>query len=192
MCFGFSLLRALADSSFASSSCFTPFLSQTLITPAGVTFRLRQDREALFDAVAFFDAEGKKRAGVCNMVVNIKASVDVIARHYKFSLNRWSLGLCAIHSTVRAGCLPETPFFYYRGDQLAACRIGEWKAHFFTQAGYGQPNAEQHDPPLLFHLGLDPSEKRNVAAEHPDVIARIQSAVKVHQSAVVSGKPQLQ
>ena len=88
--------------------------------------------------------------------------------------------------------LPETPFFYYRGDKLAACRIGEWKAHFFTQAGYGQPNAEQHDPPLLFHLGLDPSEKRNVAAEHPDVIARIQSAVKAHQSAVVPGKPQLQ
>ena len=88
--------------------------------------------------------------------------------------------------------LPETPFFYYRGDKLAACRIGEWKAHFFTQAGYGQPNAEQHDPPLLFHLGLDPSEKRNVAAEHPDVIARIQSAVKAHQSYVVPGKPQLQ
>jgi arylsulfatase A len=88
--------------------------------------------------------------------------------------------------------LPETPFFYYRGDKLAGCRIGEWKAHFFTQAGYGQPEPEQHDPPLLFHLGLDPSEKRNVAAEHPDVIARIQSAVKAHQSAVVPGKPQLQ
>ncbi len=34
---------------------------------------------------AQLDAEGKKRAGVCNMFVNIKASVDVIARHYKFS-----------------------------------------------------------------------------------------------------------
>jgi arylsulfatase A-like enzyme len=92
---------------------------------------------------------------------------------------------------LRGQSLPETPFFYYRGDKLAACRIGEWKAHFFTQAGYGQPNAEQHDPPLLFHLGLDPSEKRNVAAEHLDVIARIQSAVKAHQSTIVPNQPQL-
>ena len=34
---------------------------------------------------AQLDAEEKKRAGVCNMFVNIKASIDVIARHYKFS-----------------------------------------------------------------------------------------------------------
>jgi arylsulfatase A len=92
---------------------------------------------------------------------------------------------------LRGKSLPETPFFYYRGDKLAACRIGEWKAHFFTQAGYGQPKPEQHDPPLLFHLGVDPSENRNVAAEHPDVIARIRSSVKAHQSAVVPGEPQL-
>ena len=85
---------------------------------------------------------------------------------------------------------PTSPFFYYRGNQLMACRLGEWKAHFFTQAGYGQPSPEQHDPPLLFHLGLDPSEKRNVAAEHPDVIARIRDAVIRHQSNLVPGNPQ--
>ena len=87
--------------------------------------------------------------------------------------------------------LAETPFFYYRGDKLAACRLGPWKAHFFTQTGYGQSQPEQHDPPLLFHLGHDPSEKRNVAAEHLDVIARLQAAVKAHQSGVVPGEPQL-
>jgi arylsulfatase A len=85
----------------------------------------------------------------------------------------------------------ETPFFYYRGDKLAACRLGPWKAHFITQAGYGQANPESHDPPLLFHLGLDPSEKRNVAADHPDVLARIQTAVESHQAGVVPGQPQL-
>jgi arylsulfatase A len=93
---------------------------------------------------------------------------------------------------LRGKSLSETPFFYYRGDKLAACRVGEWKVHFFTQAGYGQEKPEQHDPPLLFHLGLDPSEKRNVATEHPDVIARIRSIVNAHQSALVPGKPQLQ
>lgn len=87
--------------------------------------------------------------------------------------------------------LPERPFFYYRGDKLAACRLGEWKAHFFTQAGYGQAKPDMHEIPLLFHLGLDPSEKRNVAAEHPEVIARIRAAVEEHRAGVVRGEPQL-
>lgn len=87
--------------------------------------------------------------------------------------------------------LPELPFFYYRGENLAACRIGPWKAHFFTQTGYGQAKPDLHDPPWLFHLGRDPAEKRNVAAEHPDVIARIQAAVKAHTPGVVPGVPQL-
>jgi arylsulfatase A len=87
--------------------------------------------------------------------------------------------------------LPPRPFFYYRGDQLFACRIGEWKAHFQTQTGYGQAKAEAHDPPLLFHLGRDPSEKRNVATDHADVIAEIQRAVQAHREGVVPGTPQL-
>jgi arylsulfatase A len=87
--------------------------------------------------------------------------------------------------------LHPRPYFYYRGDQLFACRLGEWKAHFKTQTGYGQPQPEVHDTPLLFHLGRDPSEKRDIAPAHPDVLAQIQEAVKAHQSAIVPGKPQL-
>ena len=87
--------------------------------------------------------------------------------------------------------LPERPFFYYRGEQIFACRIGEWKAHFHTQSGYGQPKSEPHEPPLLFHLGLDPSEKRNVAAKHADVLARIQAAVEAHRATVQPAPQQL-
>ncbi|MGE0608505.1 MAG: sulfatase [Pirellulales bacterium] len=85
----------------------------------------------------------------------------------------------------------ETPYFYYRGDKLAACRLGPWKAHLFTQTGYGQAQPETHDPWLLFHLGRDPSEKRNVAAGNGEVLARIQAAVKEHAAGVVPGEPQL-
>ncbi|HOK76408.1 MAG TPA: sulfatase [Verrucomicrobiota bacterium] len=88
--------------------------------------------------------------------------------------------------------LPKRPFFYYRGDQIFACRIGEWKAHFKTQAGYGQAKPEIHDPPLLFHLGRDPSEKRNVAAANTNVITDIINAVKAHQAMITPGPPQLQ
>lgn len=88
--------------------------------------------------------------------------------------------------------LPRRPFFYYRGDQLFACRVGEWKAHFKTQTGYGQAKLETHEPPLLFDLGRDPSEKRNVAVDHPDVLAEIQQDVKTHNAGIIPGKPQLQ
>ena len=87
--------------------------------------------------------------------------------------------------------LPVTPFFYYRGDEIFACRLGKWKAHFRTQTGYGQPQPESHDPPLLFNLPRDPSESSNVAAANPDVIAEIRDAVEKHRALVVPGAPQL-
>ena len=86
--------------------------------------------------------------------------------------------------------LPERPFFYYRKDQLAAVRLGNFKLHYFTQNGYGQPNPDRHDPPLLFHLARDPGEKFNLAAEHPDVVAKIQQAVERHRQDLVIGTPQ--
>ena len=87
--------------------------------------------------------------------------------------------------------LSARPFFYYRGNQVFACRLGEWKAHFKTQTGYGQPMAEAHEPPLLFHLGLDPSEKRNVAEQHQDVLSQIKTAVGNHQKTLIPASPQL-
>jgi arylsulfatase A-like enzyme len=87
--------------------------------------------------------------------------------------------------------LPERPFFFYRGDQLFACRLGEWKAHFFTQSGYGQAKAEAHEPAQLFHLGRDASEKRNIAKDHQDVLARMRAAVDAHRASVIPGEAQL-
>jgi hypothetical protein len=72
-----------------------------------------------------------------------------------------------------------------------ACRLGEWKAHFMTQTGYGQPNEEIHDPPLLFHLEMDPSESRNVAETNAAVLAEIKSAVQAHRTNLIPAEPQL-
>jgi C-terminal region of aryl-sulfatase/Protein of unknown function (DUF808) len=74
---------------------------------------------------------------------------------------------------------------------LGAVRLGAWKAHFQTQNGYGQPKHEMHDPPLLFHLGRDSSEKRNVAGKHPEVLAEIAEALVAHKNGIVRGTPQL-
>jgi arylsulfatase A-like enzyme len=92
---------------------------------------------------------------------------------------------------LRSEALPESPFFYYRGPRLAACRLGDWKAHFFTQGGYGGEPATDRDPPLLYHLGLDPGEQRDVAAAHPEVVARIRAAVAEHQAGMVMAPSQL-
>jgi arylsulfatase A len=86
--------------------------------------------------------------------------------------------------------LPERAFFYYRGDQLAACRLGRFKLHFSTQDGFSPLPPERHDPPLLFDLGRDPGEHVDVASAHPDVVARIEAAVRAHQAAVKAGPPQ--
>ncbi len=87
--------------------------------------------------------------------------------------------------------LPERPYFFYRGPHLYACRIGQWKAHFFTQGGFGGQPKQSHQPPLLYDLTNDPGEKTDVAAAHPDVLEKIMSAVKTHQAAMVPGKKQL-
>jgi arylsulfatase A len=86
--------------------------------------------------------------------------------------------------------LPERPFFYYRKDQLAACRLGNFKLHFFTQNGYGQPKPDLHDPPLLFNVAHDAGEKFNVAAKHPEVVAKIRAAIDAHRANLTPGKPQ--
>jgi arylsulfatase A-like enzyme len=86
---------------------------------------------------------------------------------------------------------PRTSMFFYRDAGLFAVRKGDFKAHFLTQAGYGQKAPEKHDPPLLYHLGHDPSEKFNVAADHPSVIDEIQQLVKEHNAKLIRGKDQL-
>jgi hypothetical protein len=84
--------------------------------------------------------------------------------------------------------------FYYRGRQLMAVRNGPWKAHFITQDAYG-PNSKQpteHETPLLYHLDHDPSESRDVATAHADVIADIRTLVERHQAGLDPPPSQLE
>jgi len=92
----------------------------------------------------------------------------------------------------RTGPGARQSFFYYRGTQLYAVRRGPYKAHFVTRSGYGRDAAVKHDPPLLFHLGHDPSEQYNVAALSPDVLAEITREAAQHQAGVVPAMSQLE
>lgn len=85
---------------------------------------------------------------------------------------------------------PRREMFYYRGGRLFAVRLGDFKAHFITQSGYA-PVATEHDPPLLYNLNVDPSEKYDIAADHPEIIEQILEVVRQHNEALVKGPDML-
>ncbi len=68
-------------------------------------------------------------------------------------------------------------------------RKGPFKAHFFTKPEWGHNLVEkQHDPPLLFNLDRDPSERFDISKEHPEVIAEIREILRKHQEDLVPGE----
>ncbi|NNE91461.1 MAG: sulfatase [Verrucomicrobiales bacterium] len=62
-----------------------------------------------------------------------------------------------------------------------AFRSGEYKIHHSTKKRSSNPDtrqrepAEKHDPPLLFDLEADISESKNLNAEHPEIVERLQA-----------------
>jgi len=89
------------------------------------------------------------------------------------------------------GPSPRKTMFYYRGTKLYAVRKGPYKAHFFTKPAYGKGEEQKHDPPLLYHLGHDPSEKYDVAKDHPGVIEDIRKEIALHRANLTPGENQL-
>ncbi len=76
---------------------------------------------------------------------------------------------------------PETPFYYYFGEALQAVRLGPWKMHIQSTAPASkQPKAIDHDPPLLYHLYEDAGERYDVAAKHPEIVAKLKDVMATH------------
>uniref|UniRef100_A0A3B4F6K0 N-acetylgalactosamine-6-sulfatase n=1 Tax=Pundamilia nyererei TaxID=303518 RepID=A0A3B4F6K0_9CICH len=106
------------------------------------------------------------------------------------------------------------PIYYYRGNELMAVRLGEYKAHYWTWSnsweefrqginfcpGEEVPNVTTHEQkehtlqPLIFHLGRDPGEKFPLSVlskEYQDALSRISAVVQQHKDTLVPGIPQL-
>ena len=73
-----------------------------------------------------------------------------------------------------AKSLRET-LYYYRGEQLQAVRSGPWKLFVPLQKAAGHPHvaADGTVQPLLFNVVEDIGSNRNVAGDHPDIVARL-------------------
>ena len=70
---------------------------------------------------------------------------------------------------------PYKAFFYYHQDQLHAVRSGPWKMFLPVTPSGAHPhfNTKQKPETLLFHLKDDIACTKNIASQHPDVIARL-------------------
>lgn len=79
---------------------------------------------------------------------------------------------------------PHDAFYFYWGQELQAVRSGPWKLHFpHAYPSPGQPRGSGGKPgPYvqkkigleLFNLEADVGETTNVAAQHPDVVKRLE------------------
>lgn len=70
--------------------------------------------------------------------------------------------------------------FYYQGIRLMAVRKGSYKVHFASHVSYVRAKLIEHDPPLLYNLDHDPSERLNIAKDNPDVIAELKTIADKH------------
>ena len=84
---------------------------------------------------------------------------------------------------------PRKEMFYYNGGELFAVRLNDFKLHFKTSDWFKQPKI--HDPPLLYNLNIDPSERLNIADKNPKKIKEILELVEKHNSNMVIGKDQM-
>jgi len=87
---------------------------------------------------------------------------------------------------------PRKEMLFYRGATLYAARKGNFKAHFIIEGAWGQFEEKQVlETPLLYDLDKDPSEKYDLADEHPEIIAEIEDMVERHKENLVKVKDQL-
>jgi arylsulfatase A-like enzyme len=90
------------------------------------------------------------------------------------------------------GVSGRTTVFFYRDTELYAVRRGPWKVHTVTRAGYGPDPPERRQPPLVYNLAEDPSERFDLSGRKPEVLAEIAREVERHRAGLVPGKPQLE
>ncbi len=84
----------------------------------------------------------------------------------------------------------EPLHFYYNAEDLRAVRKGPWKLHLATNEPASGGGISKHEPPLLYNLTVDPSEKYNVAAENPAAVRDLLAALDEHKKTMKFGELQ--
>lgn len=161
--------------------------------------------EGGFRVPAIFRWPGKIKPGV---VTNMGTTMDLMPTICELTgtqlpEDRVYDGYDISPALLGTGKSPRDVVFYYRGKQLYAVRKGDYKAHFITQLCWGNSRTSLlvTDPeieitnkptilesPLLYNVNVDPSERFNIAAQHPEIVAEIKTLMEEHQAKVSSSK----
>jgi arylsulfatase A len=75
---------------------------------------------------------------------------------------------------------PRETFFYYFGLRLNAVRHGDWKLQI-AEGNKAKPD-EKAFAPRLYNLRTDIGETTDVAAAHPDIVAKLQALIEANES----------
>ena len=86
----------------------------------------------------------------------------------------------------------EPLYFYYNGTPLRAVRKGPWKLHIAATnvATVDGLAYKELNPPWLFNVEEDPSERFEVAAKHPEVVKELLDLIAKHKATLKPGPPQ--
>jgi arylsulfatase A len=79
---------------------------------------------------------------------------------------------------LTSGEEPLRTLYYYYKEQLQAVRHGKWKLHFcYHDMSIGNRHVAESwitpERPLLFDLEVDPSERFDLAADNPEIVAKL-------------------
>jgi arylsulfatase A-like enzyme len=103
----------------------------------------------------------------------------------------------------KAGPVRDT-HLYFGGNKLAAIRQGDWKLFLNTPGDATQAESDAEDgkkakkagakkkgdtsPPGLYDLARDAGETKDVAAAHPDIVARLREEAKKREAEILQNQ----
>jgi arylsulfatase A-like enzyme len=84
----------------------------------------------------------------------------------------------------KAGPVRDVHLYFNGNSKLAAIRQGDWKLHLIPPA----VKKDEVAAPSLFNLADDPGEKTDLAARHPDVVARLRAEAAQREAEITRNK----
>lgn len=82
---------------------------------------------------------------------------------------------------------PHDAFYYYFRANLQAVRSGPWKLHFARQQRTRGQQEPTQLPDRLYNLDDDISESKNVAEQHPEVVAKLKELAETARTELGDG-----